>query len=107
MSKKHFDYEDDHDWDDSIDYKAKGMTYWYGKYYNKADIDALSEEKSANVISWVVVPLAIGVVPIIISSVKDAIEKAVMKAKKRKQQEELEHVVRELQMPPFSKEVRS
>ena len=39
--KKHWNYEDDHDYDDSIDYKAKGMVYWYGKYYPKEDIDKL------------------------------------------------------------------
>ena len=102
MSKKHFDYEDDHDWDDSIDYKAKGMVYWYGKYYNKADIDALFEEKSADVLSWIVFPLVVGVVTIIIPTVKDAFDWMVMKAKKRKEQEELKNVVRELQKPPRS-----
>lgn len=30
---KHWDYEDDHDWDDDVDYASKGYVYWYGKYY--------------------------------------------------------------------------
>lgn len=45
--KKHWDYEDDHDYDDSIDYKAKGMVYWYGKYYPKEDIDKLFSEDNS------------------------------------------------------------
>ena len=36
---KHWDYEDDHDWDDDIDYAAMGYVYWYGKYYpNSIDV---------------------------------------------------------------------
>lgn len=38
---RYWDYEDDHDWDDDVDYVAKGYLYWYGKYYPKEDIDAL------------------------------------------------------------------
>lgn len=38
---KHWNYEDDHDWDDDYDYAANGMVYWYGKYYPKETIDAL------------------------------------------------------------------
>ena len=30
---KHWDYEDDHDWDDDVDYASNGYVYWYGKYY--------------------------------------------------------------------------
>ena len=37
---KHWDYEDDHDWGDDVDYAAKGYVYWYGNYYPKEDIDA-------------------------------------------------------------------
>lgn len=35
VMSKHWDYEDDHDWDDDIDYAAMGYVYWYGKYYPK------------------------------------------------------------------------
>ena len=38
---KHWDYEDDHDWDDDVDYKSMGYVYWYGKYYPQEEIDAL------------------------------------------------------------------
>ncbi len=38
---KHWDYNDDHDWDDDYDYAANGYVYWYGKYYPKECIDAL------------------------------------------------------------------
>lgn len=41
VMSKHWDYEDDHDWDDDIDYAAMGYVYWYGKYYPKEYIDAL------------------------------------------------------------------
>lgn len=41
---KHFDYEDDHDWDDDYDYAGNNMVYWYGKYYPKEDIDALFKD---------------------------------------------------------------
>jgi hypothetical protein len=44
MSKKHFDYEDDHDWDDNTDYAAQGKVYWYGKYYPKEQIDKLYDD---------------------------------------------------------------
>lgn len=39
--KKGWDYEDDHDYDDAIDYAAQGMDYWYGKYYPKEKIDKM------------------------------------------------------------------
>lgn len=42
---KHWDYEDDHDWD--YDYAGNGYVYWYGKYYPKEDIDALFKDSSA------------------------------------------------------------
>lgn len=45
---KHWDYEDDHDWDDNIDYQAQGYVYWYGKYYPKAEIEALFNKDKAN-----------------------------------------------------------
>ncbi|MGA4517183.1 hypothetical protein ACPA0F_07835 [Solibacillus silvestris] len=46
---KYWDFEDDHDWDDNIDYKEKGYVYWYGKYYPKEQIDKLFDEpKSSN-----------------------------------------------------------
>lgn len=38
---KHWDYEDDHDWEDDIDYKERGEVYWYGKYYPKDYVDAI------------------------------------------------------------------
>ena len=38
---KNWDYEDDHDWDDDIDYKERGEVYWYGKYYPKDYVDAI------------------------------------------------------------------
>ena len=41
VMSKHWDYEDDQDWDDDIDYAAMGYVYWYGKYYPKEYIDAL------------------------------------------------------------------
>lgn len=44
---KHWDYEDDHDWDDDIDYKSMGYVYWYGKYYPKEDIDALFKDSDS------------------------------------------------------------
>lgn len=44
---KHWDYEDDHDWDDDYDYAGNGYVYWYGKYYPKEDIDALFKDLSA------------------------------------------------------------
>lgn len=60
---KHWDYEDDHDWDDDYDYAANGYVYWYGKYYPKEDIDALfknspddditKESSSPNIMSWI------------------------------------------------------
>lgn len=28
VMSKHWDYEDDHDWDDDIDYAAMGYVYW-------------------------------------------------------------------------------
>lgn len=56
-------------------------------------------------ISWIVFPLVVGVVTIIIPTVKDAFDWMVMKAKKRKEQEELKNVVRELQKPPVPEEV--
>ena len=34
VMSKHWDYEDDHDWDDDIDYAAMGYVYWYGKYWD-------------------------------------------------------------------------
>lgn len=40
MSQK-WDYEDDHDWDDNVDYAAEGYVYWYGKYYPKEHIASL------------------------------------------------------------------
>lgn len=43
---KHWDYEDDHDWDDDYDYAANGYVYWYGKYYPKEEIDALFRDPS-------------------------------------------------------------
>lgn len=44
VMSKHWDYEDDHDWDDDIDYTAMGYVYWYGKYYPKEYIDALFKD---------------------------------------------------------------
>lgn len=38
---KGWDYEDDHDWSDAIDYAKEGYVYWYGKYYPKESIDSL------------------------------------------------------------------
>ena len=38
---KNWDYEDDHDWDDDIDYKERGEVYWYGKYCPKDYVDAI------------------------------------------------------------------
>lgn len=64
---KHWDYEDDHDWDDDIDYIAKGYVYWYGKYYLKEDIDALfrdsndavdEESGNSNALGWMLLILA-------------------------------------------------
>ena len=43
---KHWDYEDDHDWDDDYDYAGNGYVYWYGKYYPKEDIDAMFKDSS-------------------------------------------------------------
>ena len=40
---KGFNYEDDHDYDDAIDYAAQEMVYWYGKYYPKENIDKMFE----------------------------------------------------------------
>jgi hypothetical protein len=64
---KHWDYEDDHDWDDE-DYAANGYVYWYGKYYPKEDIDALfknsSDDNNAtegslpNVLGWIFLAIA-------------------------------------------------
>lgn len=45
---KHWDYEDDHDWDDNVDYKSMGYVYWYGKYYPKEDIDALFKDSDSS-----------------------------------------------------------
>ena len=63
---KHWDYEDDHDWDD--DYAANGYVYWYGKYCPKEDIDALfknssddnnaTEGSSPNVLGWIFLAFA-------------------------------------------------
>lgn len=58
MSRKHWDYEDDHDWDDAIDYKEKGYVYWYGKYYPKEDIDALFPEENTGKGNLVLLALA-------------------------------------------------
>ncbi len=44
---KHFNYEDDHDWDDDVDYEAMGYVYWYGKYYPKENIDALYKNSNS------------------------------------------------------------
>jgi hypothetical protein len=44
---KHWDYEDDHDWDDNVDYKSMGYVYWYGKYYPKEKIDALFKDSDS------------------------------------------------------------
>lgn len=38
---KHWDYEDDHDWDDDVDYAAKGYVYWYGKYVPREQVESL------------------------------------------------------------------
>jgi hypothetical protein len=38
---KPWSYEDDHDWDDAVDYAAKGYVYWYGKYYPKEYVGSL------------------------------------------------------------------
>ncbi len=38
---KGFNYEDDHDYDDAIDYAAQGMVYWYGKYYPEEKIEQM------------------------------------------------------------------
>ena len=63
---KHWDYEDDHDWDDDVDYASKGYVYWYGKYYPKEDVDALfkdsptekeNEDEASNV-GWIFLLLA-------------------------------------------------
>ena len=48
MSKKHWDYEDDHDWDDNIDYKAKGYGYWYGKYIPQEQIDKMCDDPKSS-----------------------------------------------------------
>ncbi|CZQ82423.1 hypothetical protein [Trichococcus collinsii] len=45
---KHWDYEDDHDWDDNYDYKANGQVYWYGKYYPAEYIDKLFENQKSS-----------------------------------------------------------
>lgn len=64
---KHWDYEDDHDWDDDYDYAANGYVYWYGKYYPKEDIDALfkkssdddtTEDISSNASGWIFLAIA-------------------------------------------------
>jgi hypothetical protein len=64
---KHWDYEDDHDWDDDVDYAAKGYVYWYGKYYRKEDIDALFKDNTidsevesvaSNPLGWILLTLA-------------------------------------------------
>ena len=65
---KHWDYEDDHDWDDDYDYAANGYVYWYGKYYPKEDIEALfknssddgntTEGSSSNVLGWIFLAIA-------------------------------------------------
>lgn len=85
---KHWDYEDDHDWDDDYDYAGNGYVYWYGKYYPKEDIDALfnnssdddntTEGSSPNAMGWTFLAIA-G-----ISAVGYGIYKKVMPAIKRK-----------------------
>lgn len=42
---KGFNYEDDHDYDDTIDYAAQELVYWYGKYYPKEKIDQMFENQ--------------------------------------------------------------
>lgn len=64
---KHWDYEDDHDWDDDYNYAANGYVYWYGKYYPKEEIDALfkdssdddtAEDSSSNALGWIFLAIA-------------------------------------------------
>lgn len=78
---KGFNYEDDHDWDDDIDYAAQGMVYWYGKYYPKEYIDSLfkdssSEEKADDVtgaLAWVIGMGALAVIAGSIYGIKKAV----------------------------------
>lgn len=62
---KGFNYEDDHDYDDTIDYAAQGMVYWYGKYYSKEKIDKMfeyqGERSDSNVIGKPLLVTLIGV----------------------------------------------
>lgn len=65
---KHWDYEDDHDWDDDYDYAANSYVYWYGKYYPKEEIDDLFKNSSdddnttegslPNVLGWIFLAIA-------------------------------------------------
>lgn len=64
---KHWDYEDDHDWDDDYDYAANDYVYWYGKYYPKEEIDALfkdslnddtAEDSSSSALGWIFLAIA-------------------------------------------------
>lgn len=38
---KHWDYEDEHGWDDNIDYAARDEVYWYGKYLPREQVEAM------------------------------------------------------------------
>lgn len=44
---KGFDYEDDHDWEDNVDYAARDEVYWYGKYYPREYIEALFKDSES------------------------------------------------------------
>ncbi|MED4400211.1 hypothetical protein ABET41_11645 [Metabacillus fastidiosus] len=52
---KHWNYEDDHDYDDTIDYKSKGYGYWYGKYIPQEQIDKLCDDPKSS--TGLIVPL--------------------------------------------------
>ena len=43
---RHWDYEDDYDWDDNVSYTSMWYVYWCVKYYPREDIDALFKDSS-------------------------------------------------------------
>lgn len=105
---KHWDYEDDHDWDDD-DYAANGYVYWYGKYYPKEDIEALfknsldddnaMEGSSSNALGWISIAI------VVIGAFGYGIHKKVIPAIKRKIEKNDEEIKKEQKQ--FSKRKRT
>ena len=81
--KKRWDYEDDHDFDSNVDYKALGYGYWYGKYIPQEQIDKLKKNKKSR--TGIKSLLALGVIVGGVYGILELASTVRFKYKKRKE----------------------